>query len=173
MGHLRLYETFQMGLLGTLLFLLPLQYSQHSGTLYYTFYRVLYWKKYWQAELAHFLMIFSSYLHCEYSTVVLNILLCREPFRIYTLMCTLTYSTEYSTVFSTMNMRQGEFFPSEKMPVPLATWVSVYVILHTRAYIIVHSRAYNTVQYTVQFKVQFTVYYTVQFTLQAIEQCTV
>ena len=77
--------------------------------------------------------------------IVINILLCREPIRIYTAMCTSTYSTVYSTVVSTMNMRQGDFFSSEKKPVPLGTWVSVYIILHTRAYIIMHSRAYNTV----------------------------
>ena len=66
-------------ILGTLVFLLPLQCSQHSGTLYYTFYRVLYWKQYcskiskWQAELAYSLMklFLPTYtVYCsEYSTV--------------------------------------------------------------------------------------------------------
>ena len=77
--------------------------------------------------------------------IVLNILLCREPITIYTSMCTSTYSTVYSTVSSTMTIMQGDFFSLEKKPVPLATWVSLYIILHTRAYIIVYSRAYNTV----------------------------
>ena len=66
-------------ILGTLLFLLPLQCSQHSGTLYYTFYSVLYWKQYcskiskWRAELTYSLKNFflPTYTVCcsEYSTV--------------------------------------------------------------------------------------------------------